>query len=282
MHLRQTESWLLVECKHTHLAVLGPPAWQGAGWGIWAALWTQVAWYLVCSEADPASTGDGSLWVWERRRMLLHAVERQHKLKIKGSSKHRRSSLACTERKWGWWCLFPDLFSWHSSSLLTGLESLFGLEKRKKRKSATKVISNHAGSSTSQHFPLHRIKAKIHLDAGTRHSFLWIAPSCYLVVTLKPKRFNIFYCSICIPDNQTGSWPWGPWRSCRAVPHTHGCSGGKPRGGLQSWTLRCPGCCCPHWGSPHPSVLTLEGSRPGQVVEEAGVGHAFPILLMTI
>lgn len=105
---------------------------------------------------------------------------------------------------------------------------------------------------------------------------------CYLVVTLKPKCFNSSYCSICIPDNQTGSWPLGPWRSCRAVPHTHGCSGDKPRGGLQSWTLRCPGCCCPHWGSPHPSVLILEGSRPGQgEEEEEGADHAFPILLMT-
>lgn len=105
--------------------------------------------------------------------------------------------------------------------------------------------------------------------------------SCYLAVTLKPKRFNSFYRSICIPDNQTGSWPWGPWRSCRAVPHTHGCSGGKPHGGLQSWIPRCPGCCCPRWGSPHPLVLTLEGSRPGQGVEEEGAGHAFPILLNT-
>lgn len=101
----------------------------------------------------------------------------------------------------------------------------------------------------------------------------------YLVVTLKPKRFNSFYCSICIPDNQTGSWPWGPWRSCRAVPHTHGCSGGKPHGGPQSWTPRCPGCCCPHWGSPHPLVRTLEGSRPVQGVEEEGAVRAFPILL---
>lgn len=103
---------------------------------------------------------------------------------------------------------------------------------------------------------------------------------CYLVVTLKPKCFNSFYCSTCIPDNQTGSWPWGPWRSCRAVPHTHGCSGGKPHGGIQSWTLCCPGCCCPRWNSPHPSVLNLEGSRLGQGVEEEGVDHAFPILLM--
>lgn len=105
---------------------------------------------------------------------------------------------------------------------------------------------------------------------------------CYLVVTLKPKCFNSSYCGICIPDNQTGSWPLGPWRSCRAVPHTHGCSGDKPRGGLQSWTLRCPGCCCPHWGSPHPSVPILEGSRLGQGEGEVeGADHAFPILFIT-
>lgn len=122
----------------------------------------------------------------------------------------------------------------------------------------------------------------IHLDAGPGTVSMDCSFSSYLAVTLKSIRFNSFYCSICIPDNQTGSWPWGPWRSCRAVPHTHGCSGDKPRGGSRSWTQRCPDCCCPRWGLPHPLVLTLEESRPGQGVGvEEVVDYAFPILLMT-
>lgn len=119
-----------------------------------------------------------------------------------------------------------------------------------------------------------RKKWPIHLHAGTRHSFYG------LLLTLKPYCFNIFCCSICIPDNQTGSWPLGPWRSCRAVPHTHGCSEGNPRGRIQSWIPCCPGCCCPHWGSPHPSVQTLEGPKPGQAVGEVVADHVFPILSM--
>lgn len=118
----------------------------------------------------------------------------------------------------------------------------------------------------------------IHLDAGTRLSFYGLLPLVLLGCHTKTKRFNSFYRSICIPDNQTGSWPWGPWRSCRAVPHTHGCSGGKPHGGPQSWTPCCPGCCCPRWGSPHPSVLTPEGSRAARGAEGEGAVRAFPIL----
>lgn len=117
--------------------------------------------------------------------------------------------------------------------LPTGLESLIGFKKEKKKKSANKIKPNHAGSSTSQHFPLHRIK-KDTPRCWDRHSFYGLLLLVLLGCTLKPKRFNSFYGSTCIPDNQTGSWPWGPWRSCRAVPHTHGCSGGKPHGGLQS------------------------------------------------
>lgn len=177
----------------------------------------------------------GNPWGWGQRMKQLHAVKRQHKLKIKESLKYRRSCYCHHVAARGCCCLSPDYLSRHSSISPECVTSLF--TKKKRTKSANKIIPNHAGSSTSQNFPLHRI-TKAMTDTPRcwdPAQFIWIAPCCcYLVVTLKPKRFNSFYCSICIPDNQTGSWPWGPWRSCRAVPHTHGCSGGKPRGGLQS------------------------------------------------
>lgn len=135
------------------------------------------------------------------------------------------------------------------------------------------AIPNHAGSSKSI--------LSSHRERNYRYTYMLGPGSFYgLLLTLKPYCFNIFCCSICIPDNQTGSWPLGPWRSCRAVPHTHGCSEGKPRGRIQSWTPCCPGCCCPHWGSPHPSVQTLEGPKLGQAVGEVVADHVFPILSM--
>ena len=142
-------------------------------------------------------------------------------------------------------------------------------------------------SSTSEH-SLHSIKTALTrtaLDTSTRQSFQNRIPPFFLAIlsrlTKNPNAFKRSYRGFCIPDNQTGSWPWGPWRSCRAEPHTHGCSGGKPHGGLQSWTPGCPGCCCPRWGSPPPSAPTRGGSTLGQVAEGVeGAGPAFPILGM--